>query len=137
MRVLFPIAAALAALTGASAASAQVVGDWLLQNRKAVVTVAPCGAELCGRVSDVRTWPKDGARTDIHNRNAALRDRPLLGLPVLSRFKRDGNGWDGSIYDPKSGRTFDATLTQPSASTLNIKACVLFICKTQVWTRVR
>ena len=85
----------------------------------------------------MRKYPKDGARTDIHNRNAALRDRPLLGLPVLTNFVRDGNGLDGNIYDPKSGRTFDATLTLADASTLNIKACVLFICKTQIWTRVR
>ena len=133
------IIAAAAALmsTSVGMAASPVTGDWLLQNRKAVVDVHMCGDSLCGRVSSIRIYPKDGARTDVHNRDASLRDRPLLGLPVLTGFQREADGWHGRIYDPKSGRTFTATLTQPTPNALTIKACVLFICKTQQWTRVR
>lgn len=112
-------------------------GTWLMQNGKAEVTIAPCGDRVCGKVSRVIKYPKDGARTDIHNGDAKLRGRPLLGLPVLLDFKQAGNAWSGRVYDPKSGRTYAATLTQARQDRLTVKACLLFICKTQEWTRTQ
>ena len=112
-------------------------GTWLMQNGKAEVQISACGDTICGKVSRIMKYAKDGARTDIHNGDASLRSRPLVGLPVLYDFTRDGGSMDGRVYDPKSGRSYRATLTQPSANRLSIKACLLFICKTQQWTRVR
>lgn len=112
-------------------------GTWLMQNGKAEVTISSCANALCGWVSRVIKYPKDGARTDIHNGNAALRNRPLLKLPVLLNLKGSGGAWKGRVYDPKSGREYQATLTQVKADELTIRACLLFICKTQQWARVK
>lgn len=111
-------------------------GTWLMQNGKAEVTITPCGKNLCGRVSRVIKYPKDGARTDVHNGDPGLRNRPLLGLPVVLNLKESGSTWTGRVYDPKSGRDYQATLTPVGADRLTIRACLLFICKTQQWTRV-
>lgn len=122
-----------------SAASVQqrLDGKWLMENRKAEVQTYSCDDAVCGRVSRIIKYPKDGARTDIHNNDRSLRDRPLLGLPVLLSFERDGSAYKGRVYDPKSGRTYGATLTQQGRDKLTVKACLLFICKSQEWTRVR
>ena len=108
-----------------------------MQNGKAEVQIASCGNALCGRVSRIIKYPKDGARTDAHNGDAKLRSRPLVGLPVLLDFQPDGNEWQGRVYDPKSGRTYRATLSQESPQHLTLRACLFVICKTQTWSRVR
>lgn len=138
-RLMFTLPLLLGVALSAGAAFAQPgpSGTWLMQNRKAEVDIAPCAGGLCGRISRVMVYPKDGARTDIHNGNAALRSRPLVGLPVLLDFRRSGEVWRGRAYDPKSGGTYATTITQTGPNRLTLKACVLFICKSQEWTRVR
>ena len=130
---------AIAALSAPDALSAQIRPGsvWLMQNHKAEVELYRCGDAVCGRVSKVLKYPKDGARTDIHNADASLRNRPLLGLPVLSGFRDDDGRLQGHAYDPKSGRSYRATLSETGGNRLVVKACVLFICKSQEWTRVR
>lgn len=108
-----------------------------MQNRKAEVEIYSCGDAVCGRVSKILKYPKDGARTDIHNSDRSLRNRPLVGLPVLLNFKNDDGRLEGRVYDPKSGRSYAATITRRGDDRLILKACLLFICKTQEWTRVR
>lgn len=134
---LVPALIALAFTCAAPTASASPVGTWLMQNGKAEVSITPCGDRLCGHVSRVVRYARDGARTDIHNADARLRTRPIVGLPVLLSFKREASRWTGQVYDPKSGRTFKAYLLQQEARYLAVKACVLIVCKTQVWSRVR
>ena len=131
--------AAIAALIVPNALQAQVRPGsvWMMQNHKAEVAIYRCGDAVCGRVSKVLKYPKDGARTDIHNADASLRNRPLLGLPVLLNFTDDGDKLEGRVYDPKSGHSYRATLSERGGDRLVLKACVLFICKSQEWTRLR
>ncbi|WP_022672133.1 DUF2147 domain-containing protein [Novosphingopyxis baekryungensis] len=141
-RGLIGLAAASMAMTSGPGAVAATTaqglqGTWLMENRKAEVKVYPCGDALCGKVSRILKYPSDGARTDIHNGNKALRNRPLVGLPVLLDFTPDKDAMKGEVYDPKSGRTYRATITQDNPNKLNIKACLLIICKSQQWTRIR
>lgn len=133
--------ASMAMMSGPSAIAATTAqglqGTWLMENRKAEVRVYSCGDALCGKVSRILKYPSDGARTDIHNGNKALRNRPLVGLPVLLDFTPDKDAMKGEVYDPKSGRAYRATITQDNPNKLDIKACLLFICKSQQWTRIR
>lgn len=42
----------------------------------------------------------------------ALKDRPLVGLQVLSGFAQVGNQWSGGqVLDPESGKIYRASLT--------------------------
>lgn len=135
--IIFMMLLCGALLASTADAQAALSGTWLMQNRKAEVDIAPCGGGLCGRISRIIVYPKDGARTDIHNRNAALRNRPLAGMPVLLDFRQSGGSWRGRAYDPKSGGIYATTLTQTAPNRMTLTACVLFICKSQEWTRLR
>jgi uncharacterized protein (DUF2147 family) len=115
------------------------IGRWKTETRNAIVEVARCGASICGRVitSDaLRTQPE---MRDINNKDAALRNRAIKGMQMLSGFTRDGNGWSGgTIYNADDGKTYSAKVTPVGADQLKVRGCVFVpLCKTQTWTRVR
>ncbi len=121
-----------------AAAAAPVEGDWLTADRNAVVRIAPCGASLCGVVLRVLAKGPSVPRTDVHNPDPALRSRPLVGLPVLTGFSRDGGQWTGGrAYDAKTGRSYKAKLAPNADGSLTVTGCILFLCKAQRWTRAR
>ena len=113
------------------AASSGLSGEWVTADRSAVVRIGPCGATLCGRI--VRVLVRGAPTTDVRNPDASLRRRPLVGTAVLSGFSASGAG--GRAYDPKTGRSYRATLRVNGDGTLRVTGCVLVVCRSQTWTR--
>lgn len=136
-----PVAIALvgAALTlaGPALAADPITGQWITQDRDAVITIGKCGASYCGRISRFLVAPPEGVdQRDINNPDKAKRSRKLLGTPVLTSFSDDGKLWRGRIYDPKTGNDYRSVIRRTSASRLEVKGCLGPLCKTQNWTRV-
>jgi uncharacterized protein (DUF2147 family) len=53
-------------------------------------------------------------RVDKNNKHASEQTRPLMGLLVLKKFKKNaaGNEYEGgNIYDPNVGKTYCGTIT--------------------------
>jgi len=122
----------------AAAAPPSIEGDWVTADRSAVVRIAPCGPRLCGMVVRILARGPNVPRTDVNNPDARLRSRPLIGLTVLSGFAGSGANWTGGrAYDAKSGRSYRASLTGNGDGSLTVTGCVLFICQSQRWLRVR
>jgi uncharacterized protein (DUF2147 family) len=130
---MLPLLIALAA-----AAPQTVEGLWLNDDKKGLVQIAPCGAKLCGRIVKVLSRDANAPKTDVHNPDPALRGRGFLGLPVLTGFARSGSSWTGGrAYDPESGKSYRSTLSLNPDGSLRVTGCVLFICESRRWTRVR
>lgn len=127
-----------AALLAASpvAAAEPVSGSWVTATRDGIVRIGPCGTEVCGRLAKFLVPPPQGIdQRDVNNPETALRSRKLLGLPVLTGFKQDGALWRGTIYDPKSGKSYRSILRRRDAETLEVKGCIGPFCQTQVWRK--
>jgi Uncharacterized protein conserved in bacteria len=80
-------------------------------------------------------------KMDLHNPDAAKRNRPLKGLVVLRGLKPDGaNHWDDAhIYNPRNGKTYDAQATlSDDGRTLHLRGYILFslLGQTQDWQRI-
>lgn len=132
------IAAALATLVSAPAQAAQpITGRWATVDGKAIVQIAPCGREMCGKIEKIVKPTPGRPQTDIKNPDAALRSKPLTGLALLSGFREDGDLWKGTIYDPESGKSYSSKVSRNANGTLKVQGCVAFFCKTQTWTPVR
>jgi uncharacterized protein (DUF2147 family) len=128
----------LAAAPVAALAAPGVQGVWLTDDRKGLVEIAPCGAAMCGRILKVLDNGPSVPRTDVHNPDPKLRGRPLAGLRTLSGFTGSGGSWrGGQAYDPKSGKSYRSTLALNPDGSLKVSGCVLFICESRRWTRVR
>ncbi|WP_340151690.1 DUF2147 domain-containing protein [uncultured Sneathiella sp.] len=137
--LLFPVLA-LALLFSLPAAAQDVTGVWSTVDGESHVKIEPCGNKFCGKI----IWLKEPltekkiAKTDIKNENVSLRGQPIEGLEILKGFIQEKkNEWDdGTIYNPKDGKTYSSTLTLTKPDELEVDGCVMIFCKTQVWTRV-
>ena len=126
---------------GVNASSDPVFGFWLVENQRSIIEIAPCGESACGTI----VWLKeplddDGQpKADHLNSGDDLRNRPLCGIEMISGFRSvDPGTWsDGSIYSPRDGKTYSASMEVRDDGTLKLRGYVLFplFGKTQVWTR--
>lgn len=134
-----PSLALLLSLVGTAPANAAapVSGLWLTTEKDSIVEIAPCGDALCGRITRILSPTPQGPPRDSNNPNPALRNRPILGLAILTGFRDAGKTWQGSIYDPRAGKTYKSFLTLLANGTLQVKGCIGPFCKTMPWTRAR
>jgi uncharacterized protein (DUF2147 family) len=132
---LFIAIAVLAPVT-APASAQSVLGEWMTDDKHAVVTVSMCGPKLCGRVAKVLspTAPK----FDINNSDPNKRSNPMVGTLVLWGFTNAGAVWNaGYAYDPKSGKTYDSVVSLDSPDVLRVKGCISILCISRYWNRVK
>jgi uncharacterized protein (DUF2147 family) len=137
MRNAAVVTAALFAASAAPAiAAAPIEGTWRTEGKDALVQIGDCGASVCGRIARFLVVPPQGAgQHDVNNPDARLRTRKLLGLPILTGLADDGDLWRGTIYDPKSGKSYRSLVRRLDADRLEVKGCIGPFCKTQIWRR--
>ena len=135
---MMKVALSLAALLAAAplAAAAPIDGRWITEEKTGIVQVDDCGGTRCGKLARFLETPPQGVdQRDVNNPEPRLRNRKLLGLPILTGFRPDGEVWRGTIYDPKSGQSYRSILKRRNPRTLEVKGCIGPFCQTQLWTR--
>ena len=106
------------------------------------VEIYSCGELLCGRIAKLdEPLDEDGnEKLDDNNPEPSLRSRPLLGLDLIAGFARAGKRkWeDGTIYDPRDGKTYKCVMKLQRDGTLKVRGYigVPLLGKTVKWTRV-
>jgi uncharacterized protein (DUF2147 family) len=123
----------LLAATPAFAASPK--GDWLVEDKSAIVRIDSCGSALCGTI----VWTKKEGGVDDNNPDPAKRNRPIIGLQILLGMKPASEGrFDGDIYNPENGKIYTSHMWLKGDDALRIEGCVLgFLCGGQDWTRTK
>lgn len=129
------------------ASATDIRGLWV-DNRdsdkhKVAVWIEECeGGVLCGRIYWLKKPTSGGAqKRDQNNPEAALRDRPLCGLKIMTGF-RPGEAprwYRGYIYNPNDGRTFNSTIHIEEDGSLKVRGFVgvSLFGKTVEWVRPR
>jgi uncharacterized protein (DUF2147 family) len=118
-----------------------ILGLWYNTEKTAQVEILKKGSEFIGKI----VWMKDpnpGGKPalDKDNPNPKLKSRPLMGLNLLEGLKFDSGMWeDGTIYDPKTGKTYSCQVTLKSKDVLEVKGYIGFslIGRTVEWTKVK
>lgn len=105
-----------------------LVGDWEVSEKTAVITFFADGNKFYGMTSWMKK-PKDEngkPRTDIHNPDPSRRSNPLLGALLCQNFVYKGDGvWsDGTIYDSRSGKTYNCKITMKDINTINLRGYI-------------
>jgi uncharacterized protein (DUF2147 family) len=133
MKARYALSAILLALPSPALAQT-AAGEWLTDDRSAIIHVEMRGTKLWGTIA--RVLDPAAPAKDIRNPDPKARSRSLVGTPVLIDFTRSGTGWDnGKAYDPKAGRSYRSSLVLDRPDRLAVTGCVLFVCRTKIWTR--
>jgi uncharacterized protein (DUF2147 family) len=122
-----------------------ILGVWLNEDKDAHVQVYKEGNKYFGKI----IWLKEPIdeetgkpKLDDENEDEGLRDRPVLGLNLLTNFDFDGDDeWEGGrIYDPKNGKTYKCYMEfrDETKNNLKVRGYIGFsmIGRTTYWTRV-
>lgn len=141
IRKTFGVVAAAALMLVASTAFAEdILGLW--DTGESHVEIYSCEELLCGRIAKLdEPLDEDGnAKLDKNNPEPALQSRPILGMDLIAGFSRAGKRkWeDGTIYDPRDGKTYKCVIKLQRDGTLKVRGYVgiPLLGKTVVWTRV-
>lgn len=137
MKTVITGLALLALAPTASADTFNVYGLWLTEAKTAHIEVTDCGdGTPCGSLAWVDPLTAD-TDSDIRNANTDLRERPLIGVPIVWGYERGKKNWSsGHIYNPEDGKTFKSVMRLQKDGTLEVKGCLGFLCITNIWTRV-
>lgn len=120
--------------------AADILGLW--DAGESHVEIYACGERLCGRIAALdEPLDEDGKeKLDKNNPESALQTRPLLGMDLIAGFVKAGKKkWeDGTIYDPRDGKTYKCVIKLQRDGSLKVRGYVglPLLGKTVVWTRV-
>ena len=105
-----------------------------------IVNCAPPKQGLCGTIVWI-SQPNDAKgkpQTDRGNPNPALKNRPIIGLPLFEGWREDGrNKWKGSVYNPEEAHTYNNLDITLAGDRLTLKGCVAIFCDSETWNRYR
>ena len=137
---------------GPAAEADAILGTWVTapdKNGTAHIEIERTGERIHGKIvwlSQPNVAADDpGGRggqpkTDYRNPDPVLRDRTILGLPIVDGFRYVGNSeWkQGRIYDPGSGKTYSCQAKLLPDGRLKVRGYlgISLLGRSTIWTRL-
>lgn len=112
-----------------------VIGVWLSAEKDGKIQIYKQNDKYYGKL----VWMKE-QRKDAENPDPKLRGNDLQGVILLKNFKYTGKSWeDGTIYDPKNGKTYSCIIKAKGANNLDIRGFIGFslLGRTTTWLRTK
>jgi uncharacterized protein (DUF2147 family) len=118
-----------------------ILGKWINPSGEGQVLIYKTNNKFFGKLVWIKVPDRNGKpKMDMNNPDPALQTRPELGLELLKDFTFDGDDVyeDGTIYDPKSGKTYSCKMTI-NGNSLKIRGYVgiSLFGRSEIWTRVK
>jgi len=131
------------ALSGFAQEAEKIVGVWWNEEKTTKIEVEKKDGKFIGTIVYMipEKYENGEPPKDDENPDPALRDRSIVGIQILNGFKYDADKeeWNsGSIYDPKSGKTYDCYGWLESNDLLKLKgfvAGIRWMGKSSEWYR--
>ncbi|MGO4708461.1 DUF2147 domain-containing protein [Chryseobacterium sp. 2TAF14] len=120
---------------------AQIEGKWKTiddetKQAKSIVEIyKKSDGKYYGKVSQLLIKPANANCTGCKDDR---KNKPILGMEIIRGLEKDGEEFtDGTITDPKTGKTYKCTITR-SGDKLNVRGYmgVSILGRTQVWQKV-
>ncbi len=121
-----------------------IVGKWFTENNEAKVEIYKIGDKYYGKIVWLKE-PNDKETAkpskDKKNPDVKLRERAIIGMNFVNGFKFDGDEkWeDGTVYDAKSGKTYNGYIAFESKDKLKLRGYIgkswMGLGRTTYWIR--
>ena len=120
-----------------------LIGKWLVASGDAQIQISTSGGKFSGKIVWLKK-PNDSSgkpKTDNSNPDKSLVNRPILGLDLLKGFTYADEGvWEGgTIYDPKTGKSYSCKITMINQNEIHVRGFVgiSLLGRTETWSRIR
>ncbi len=118
-----------------------ILGEWLSGKKDSRFLIYKQGNKYFGKVVWGTEMDKGIVSKDTKNPDPKLRNRELLGLVLLKDFEFDkADTWEnGTIYDPREGKTYSCKMTLKNANQLDVRGFIgiSLFGRTETWTRYK
>lgn len=121
-----------------------IIGKWFTEKNEAKVEIYKIADKYYGKIIWIKE-PNDKEtgkpKKDKQNPDIKLKERLIIGMSFVNAFKFNGEDkWeDGSVYDAKSGKTYNGTISFESKNTLKLRGYIgkswMGLGRTTLWTR--
>ena len=115
-----------------------VLGGWINGDDDAKVEIYKSGNKYYGKITWLRNPNEDNGtpKVDDENPDKSKQSQPVMGLVILKDFIFEDGYWkNGTIYDPKNGKTYDCEMWLDGKTGLKIRGYWGIVYRTETWTR--
>lgn len=113
-----------------------LIGTYMTDKNEGMVEITKRDSKYFGKL----IWTKTPGKLDENNPDKTQRSEKLAGKEILKDFSYDDGTWEnGTIYDPKNGKTYSCKITRDDKGNLNVRGFigVSMIGRTTFWVKVK
>lgn len=114
-----------------------IIGSYMTTDNEGKVDIYKKGTKYYGKL----VWNKTEGKLDINNPDKTQHTVPIRGKELLKDFVFNGSDtWNnGTIYDPKNGKTYSCKITRDEKGNLNVRGYigVSMLGRTAFWVKVK
>jgi uncharacterized protein (DUF2147 family) len=114
-----------------------IIGTYMTDKNEGMVEITKKDSKFYGKL----TWTKTPGKLDINNPDKKQQTDKLAGKEILKNFDFNGSDlWhNGTIYDPKNGKTYSCKITRDEKGNLNVRGFigVSLLGRTAFWVKVK
>ena len=114
-----------------------IIGNYMTDKNEGMVEITKRDSKYYGKL----TWTKTPGKLDLNNPDKKQQTDKLAGKEILKSFDFDGKDlWhNGTIYDPKNGKTYSCKITRDEKGNLNVRGFigVSLLGRTAFWVKVK
>jgi len=120
--ILFAMLLTLSGSIKAQGDADAIVGQFMTSKNDAIFQIYKTGDKYFGKI----IWNKNEGKLDVNNPEVSKRTQPVKGMVILNNFIYKGSSaWeDGTIYDPKNGKTYSCKIKMDERKNLNVRGFI-------------
>jgi uncharacterized protein (DUF2147 family) len=123
-------------ISNAQDKASDILGNYMVPSKDGAIQIYEQNGKYYGKI----ILNKDPNKLDVNNPKKELQSRKTLGLNILNDFTFDKGTWEnGTIYDPKNGKTYSCKITMNANGDLNVRGFigVSLIGRTEVFAKLK
>ncbi len=114
-----------------------IIGTYMTDKNEGMVEITKKDNKYYGKL----IWTKTPGKLDSNNPDKKQQTDKLAGKEILKAFVFDGKDlWhEGTIYDPKNGKTYSCKINRDEKGNLNVRGYigVSMLGRTTFWVKVK